>query len=360
MSHNNPKVLYLFNRVRTGLIDKIKQGDDHDTHFLGMLRLSKYGIDANHIEIEDYISPRLTNIIRKFINIYYIHILLFPKFFSYDIIFSSTGFGSLLLKSILKIKKPKWVMLDFSITGMLSSRKTLKQKVFYFIVKHADGIVTISKDEEEKLIKIFPEKKNFIKFIPHGIDTSFFSPDKNTKEEKNFILSVGRDPGRDFDTLFKSIKNIDCNLKITARPWNIKHLLPLPKNVTLNDFTPKELIQEYRKASIIILPLKTSGGINDAMGCSTLMEAMAMGKAVIATKTPTMESYITDGENGILVTEGDSDELQKAIIKLIHNEEYRKKLGHSAREFVEKNCEAELFSSRLANFFKLIYSNKTD
>ena len=155
------KVLYLFNRIKSSIVAEMKNGSESDNSFFGMYRLSHFGIDAEFLEMEQFYSAKTSTFLRRHIlNIHYIHLPLFLKFFKYDIIFTSTSFGSLLLKAIFRIRKPKWVMFDFSIAGMIGEMKTIKQKVFYFMIKNsANGIITISKKEEERL-------KNFFQKLP--------------------------------------------------------------------------------------------------------------------------------------------------------------------------------------------------
>jgi glycosyltransferase involved in cell wall biosynthesis len=198
---------------------------------------------------------------------------------------------------------------------------------------------------------MFPSKSNYIQFIPLGTDTKYFSP--LTLPEEKTVLSVGRDPGRDFKTLIDAVKGTDIHLKLTAKPSQLEKLQPLPLNVTIHDFSPDELIQEYAKAAIIMLPLKPRH-TNDSMGCSTLVEAMAMGKAVVATNTTTMSSYITSGVNGVLVPESDVNTLRETLRSLHTDSSKRNMLGSAAREYVLKTCDASIFAHTLAGFFKQI------
>ncbi|TRZ52994.1 glycosyltransferase [bacterium] len=349
------KVLYLFNRVRSGAFDVIKNAGENDNSFFGMYRLPHYGISAEYLEIEQFLAPRFATFLRRhFLNIHYIHLPLFFKFFKYDIIFTSTSFGSLLVKAILGFKKPKWIMFDFSIAGMVGEGKTFRQKVFRFMVERgADGIITISKKEEERVKNLFPKLALRTKFIPLGTDIDFFKPNEGISET-GAVLSVGKDPFRDYQTLVDAVKNTDIPLTIVTRPEHIVPFLPLPANISSKTVTTQELLNEYLKAKVFVLPLTLRTGVNEAVGTSTLVEAMAMGKAIVATRTFTMESYIIDGENGILVPEGDSEAMRRAISDLLQNEEKRKRIGRVARDFAMNHCDAEKFARSLSDYFKEI------
>jgi len=204
--------------------------------------------------------------------------------------------------------------------------------------------------EEQALKKTFPHLAKKIKFIPLGTDVKYFSPKPEVKEDYE-IFSPGRDPGRDYGTLFGTVRGLDWKVKVTARPAKLEKYQPLPSNVSVHDLTPKELLEEYAKAKIVVLPLKIGEEYNNAMGCSTLVEAMAMGKAVIATKSATMESHIEDGVSGVLVPQNDPKALREAIEALLADREKRKRLGEAARKFAVEYCEAEKFAQNLARYF---------
>ncbi|MDQ3076547.1 MAG: glycosyltransferase family 4 protein [bacterium] len=343
------KVLYLFNRVRENAAEGIKLGKDHDNHFFGMYRLQKYGIEASYIELESVFAKRVASFLRKYIlNIHTAHVPLLPFFRRYDVVFTSTAFGTFLAKNLLFMRKPKWVLFDYGLFGLIGNRKTFKQKLLYYLVSRADGIVTISKAEQDDLYTLFPAKKDSITFIPLGTDTTFFTPQQIPEED--FIISVGRDPGRDFGTLIDAIKDTSIHLKLTAKPQQLKRFAPLPFNISVHDFSPAELLEQYAKSKLVVLPLKPRHQ-NDSMGCSTLVESMAMGKAVIATDTSTMASYITNGKNGILVPELRADILRNEIVSLLSNKTRRDSLGKEARKYILETSDSDIFARHLANYF---------
>ncbi len=346
------KVLCLFNRVREGSLERIAKGNESDNAYFGMLRLKHFGYSAEYLEIEQFFSPGACRFLRKYVlNIHFAHAPLFRKILSYDIVFTSTAFGTFLLWVLYPFKKPKWVMFDFNLLGIIGDKKTLKQKIFSFLVSRSSGIVTISREGAEEIKKAFPKLKDKTQFIPLGTDTVWFAP-QNIQEE-DLIFSPGRDPGRDYKTFFEAVRDLSVSVIITARPQKLKKY-SLPEKVKTSDLTAKEMVEMYAKAKIVVLPLHISDEYYNAMGCSTLVEAMAMGKAVIATRSATMESYIRDGENGILVPQNDAIALRNAINELLSDSDKRKRLGENVRKFAVEYCEAEKFAKNLTDFFEKI------
>ena len=81
-------------------------------------------------------------------------------------------------------------------------------------------------------------------------------------------------------------------------------------------------------ADIFILPSRWEG-ISRA-----LMEAMAAGIPVIATRVDGTKNLVTDGINGLLIPMEDSEKLENSILQLIENPEMRKRLGTTAKTHV--------------------------
>jgi glycosyltransferase involved in cell wall biosynthesis len=81
---------------------------------------------------------------------------------------------------------------------------------------------------------------------------------------------------------------------------------------------------------------------------NAVLEAMACGKAVIATPVGGALDILEDGKNGIAVNVSDADMLSKIILELSGNPDKREQLGKNARDLVikrftlEKELEANL------------------
>jgi len=79
-------------------------------------------------------------------------------------------------------------------------------------------------------------------------------------------------------------------------------------------------------ADIVVIPSRFEGwGM-------TLSEALVLGKPVVATDLPVFREQVTNGVNGILVSL-DAKEFAEAIIKLLKDEELRRRLSHEALKY---------------------------
>lgn len=99
----------------------------------------------------------------------------------------------------------------------------------------------------------------------------------------------------------------------------------------------REDIEEvYAASNLVVLPyLETFALMSVPL---SLLEAMASGKPVIASKIGDMGKVVQDGKNGLLVSPGSVKELAEKILYLLNNEDTAIQLGLNAREKIEREC----------------------
>jgi glycosyltransferase involved in cell wall biosynthesis len=341
------KAAFLFTKVRSGAAIS-------RNHFYGMYELRDHGFETNYLELEQFLPKKICDFLRRhFLTMHFAHLPLFPLFFRYDVVFSSTGYASLVLKGLLRIKKFKWVILDFNILGTIGKRQTVKQKIFAWAVSKADGIVTISDAEKRGLEAMFPNLAGKVAFIREATDMDLFRPTAPDfaavpLNEDDYILSVGT-YGRDFDTLVEAVKGTGIKTIIATKPSCVAHLLPLQKNVTAEFFKSDRMPALYRNAAAVVIGLAPIGEY-DSVGTLSLGEAFAMGKVTIVSRTASMESYVEEGKNALFVPLHDASALRTAIAKVLDDAASRERLGAEARAFALRELTLERFAERLSDF----------
>lgn len=93
-----------------------------------------------------------------------------------------------------------------------------------------------------------------------------------------------------------------------------------------------DIPQKIREASIFVLPSDCEGMPN------ALIEAMALGLAVISTDCPCggPRDLIENGINGILIPVGDKEALKKELCKLMSSQEKQEELGRNASRIAQR------------------------
>ncbi|HRJ36824.1 MAG TPA: glycosyltransferase family 4 protein, partial [Flavobacteriales bacterium] len=96
--------------------------------------------------------------------------------------------------------------------------------------------------------------------------------------------------------------------------------------------------------SIMVVPLLTAGGMR-----VKIIEAMALGKAVISTRIGAEGIDCRKGEN-ILIANS-PEEFSQAISQLIENQQLFTSIGINARKLVEQHYDNRLLTRDLLNFY---------
>jgi glycosyltransferase involved in cell wall biosynthesis len=108
-----------------------------------------------------------------------------------------------------------------------------------------------------------------------------------------------------------------------------------------------ELLALYRAASVFVLP--TRGDCTPI----ALIEAMAMGLPVVASKLAGIPELVEDERSGHLVAPGEATALGAALESLVADEGARRAMGARARAVVEERHDARKTAERL---FELVAS----
>jgi glycosyltransferase involved in cell wall biosynthesis len=85
-----------------------------------------------------------------------------------------------------------------------------------------------------------------------------------------------------------------------------------------------------------------------------LLEAMAMGKAVIGTRVDGTREVLRDGENGLVVEPGNVGALAAAILRLVEDRRLRESMGACAVETVRERFNAAVMTKEIENIYKKI------
>ncbi len=103
----------------------------------------------------------------------------------------------------------------------------------------------------------------------------------------------------------------------------------------------------YKRADVYVAPSVWK----EPLGL-VILEAMAAGCPVIATKTGGIGSIIKDGVNGFLVKPRDSKSIAEKVNLLLENEELRKKMAKKAQEIVKEKFTWDKITTKFENIYK--------
>jgi glycosyltransferase involved in cell wall biosynthesis len=150
-----------------------------------------------------------------------------------------------------------------------------------------------------------------------------------------------------FNLVRQGIKNFQCFFYGTGPlKSELKNLIEkreLADYIKIPGIIPHEILMKMYKnhgIDVVVLPsITTSEGEHEGIPVA-LMEAMAYGIPVISTNTGGIPELLSNGA-GIIVKEKSSEELAKAIIKVMKDEDFRKELSKRELQRIKEDFNIE-------------------
>ena len=256
------------------------------------------------------------------------------------------GLGALFLKYFYKIPYVNTVYGE----EIYLSKKYHTIPIIKLLVNNSYKTIIISSGTLKVSLEEGLKKEKF-EMIPFGVDTTFFRQ-INIQKNKNIfqILSIGYLIERKgFDYLIKSLKEVlksyqEVELKIVGSGPMKCLIEDLIIDLNLEDkihiisnISDQELLEIYNSSDLFVLPsIIDSQGNTEGLGV-VLLEAMACQLPVIGSDIGGIPDIIHDEVTGLLVPQKDVMGLSKAILKLIENDELRKRMAINGYELVKRN-----------------------
>jgi glycosyltransferase involved in cell wall biosynthesis len=195
--------------------------------------------------------------------------------------------------------------------------------------------------------------------IPNAVDVAGTRPAARAARERPLIVAVGRlKAPKDFLTFVRALGRLpDDSFEALIvgdgpdRPRLEQEIaaLGLVGRVRLAG-ERRDVPGLLARADVFALPSASEG-----MPVSVL-EAMAAGLPVVASRVGGLPEQVVEGETGVLVAPGDADELAAALDRLLGDPGLRRRLGEAGRERAElafdlvpfRRAHLELYSRELA------------
>jgi glycosyltransferase involved in cell wall biosynthesis len=356
-------VLFVFRRKRKERLQLHEAGQGPDEMLYGLTRFNLKQFQVEFIEGDDSKwnwRRRLCYPLEKWIAWrlgigFVLHLALdnLEKLRQVDLIIStvdSCGLPIAMFKYLGLVKTPIIYIsqgLSDRIDRLPRSSRTRRwfQKIYGRFLHSVERIIVLSEGAAKHLEEIFQLRPQSVFCLPFGIDAQFWAPGPDS-DIGDYILSVGSDATRDYETLLSAVTRE--RLKIVSR-------LDIPGE-RLNDrvevgseFTDVELRELYRRARFVVTPLKD---VYQPSGQSATLQAMACGKAVILTRTRGLwePGQMRHLENCYLVEPGDAGDLRQAIGYLSDHPDEAMRIGQNARRTVEERYNSRRFAAELEHY----------
>ena len=334
---------FIYLNSRRDLLDGVRRGEEPDSSLYGALQLPEHGID---VRIHDPLLTRrelpsplgraawsLREVSAPF------------ELGRTDVVVTPLA---ALLPLAARARRLPVVAMNFGLNLIWRRASPARRALLRASLRSAARVVCLGESQRAELVELAGLEPEHVVTMHVPIDAAFFEP--RNEHEGRGVLAVGKDLARDYATLAGAMRFVEAEATVVAHPRNLAGV-ELPSNVTVRSGVPStELRDLYARSACVALPqhdeafpFGSEGG-----GLTALLEAMAMGKAIVATDRPVLHDYVDDGVEAVLVPPGDEAALRAALERVLGDRELAASLGAAARARVERSFASPVFAAELA------------
>ena len=219
----------------------------------------------------------------------------------------------------------------------------LRARSIFRSLASLDLVWALSTAQLAPLREAFGSRGPDIRYLPFGIAADYFTP--VALPERPAVLSIGSDRDRDHLTLLRALELVHRERPEVRLGAQLPAGQAAPEGIELVPrMSHADLRARYGESTVIAVATRPNLHVS---GMTTALEGMATGRAVVMTRSPGIDDYLTAGTTGLLVEPGDPAGLARAILAALESGAAAD-LGARARAAVEERFTTAGMSRRLA------------
>lgn len=257
--------------------------------------------------------------------------------------------------------------------GSYLSKKDLLHRYTY---RHVTRVLAISEVIRRNVIATTPARPETVMTLHDAVDTHIFTPDNTagTAVRREFHIDdtdvlvgfVGRfSPGKGHEDLLRAAAMIRTQHPRTrflivgeasfGEQAYEKEIRDLASSLDLGDTVTFAGFRSDVPAVMAAFDILAFPSHAESFGV-VLIEAMAMGKPVVATNCDGVIDIVVDGETGIMVPPKEPGQLAAGLAALIADPGKRQRMGSAGRRRVEEHFDQERQITRLEALYAELFA----
>ena len=221
------------------------------------------------------------------------------------------------------------------------------------VLNQMDRVICMNRHDSDALLGYLPPER--LDILPHGVDTNYFSPIADIQPEAGSVGFFGAfQHYPNVDAVYHCVNDIfplvkervpEAHFYIIGShpPPDIQKLNERP-DITVTGFVP-DIRPFMARCSVIVAPLRLGLGMRVKM-----VEAMAMGKPVVATELACAGIDITDGVHATIAN--DVEDFADSICYILQDARCASIMGTEARRLIETDFEYQSIGERLEKIYR--------
>jgi glycosyltransferase involved in cell wall biosynthesis len=228
----------------------------------------------------------------------------------------------------------------------------------HVIARGSDAFLAVSAEDRRKMIEVEGIDPADAVVVPNGIPDPPAPSGRDVRAELGvpagspLVLALGRlDPQKGFDVLIEAAGRMPDVVVAIAGEGGERAALEevarrhgVQERVLMPGFRP-DVPDLLAAANVAVFPSRFEGSP------LSVIECMAAGAAIVATRVGGVPELLEDGVHGLLVPPEDPEALAAAVLRVARDEELRTELGARARERQQAEFDLEAMLDRLCELY---------
>jgi len=259
------------------------------------------------------------------------------------------GFTSVLASSLLR----RYCFIQVVGSDIRQLSRGPRLALTSWCLRNAAGVICVSKDLEQRSRKLGAKQTHV---IPTPLDVSVFSRRRQPDRQQRLVTVANLIPLKGIDILIRALHNGPTVKLIVIgdgpereRLEKLSRELKLENYVTFTGFISQEKLAEHLQSSNIFVLPSLSEGVP-----RSILEAMACGMFVIATRVGGVPDVVTDGKNGLLVQPNDAKALSEAIRWALADPQRLAAVGETNR-IAAQRYDVEVIGREVSDFIRSFF-----
>jgi glycosyltransferase involved in cell wall biosynthesis len=203
--------------------------------------------------------------------------------------------------------------------------------------------------------------------IPNAIDESYFTLEDVS--DGSTILFAGRvcqrkrplDLVKAFGQIAQRLPKVQLRIagELESAPAYVEEIHAVIRETGLDDrvhllgsLPEQAILREFAACDVLALP-----SIQETTPM-VIAQAMAAGKAVVATPVGGVPEMVHDGDTGFLIPVGDVDGLASALLRLLQDPALCARIGQAGRQFAQENYQMASVAKRTYDVYRSITATR--
>lgn len=306
--HEKPKLLVLFPHPAAQLAEQTRLGSQPSERLYGANELATRGW---RITISDARFDNRFGVLVARLKGYGINLIDFTtiqQIRSHDIVLVKDDF-SVPISFACRLFGKKLVYYD---SMFQIPKKRFDRICVEYCLRHCDVVLAYSDYQIELWRESFRLSRDRFKKVPYALDKAFYRKGLPPLRDGGYVLSIGRDTGRDFRTLIQACKKLGVRLKLITLDYLVRDLdLPSDCVEVIQEVSYRQLLDLYSSASVVALPIKK--GVSYPSGIRAALECKLIGKPLVVTETPVLREMLSDSSRTFFAQSEDVEDFSRQL-----------------------------------------------